>query len=265
MARRVRGRWTLSVLAVLVVLVVAACRSDSDGVSWTTTTTTTIAPTVTLPNPPTTYRTVLPMTTTRTAPNTTTTAPGVVDRLGLPSTIANGEVLRLRARCPYGSDYLYLSVEFKTPEGEPTIPGGVGVRARTSAYAGQKGDGTVDTFAGVNLPPGSYVVQAQCLPSEDRSGTAPPPRTFTPFNVTVTGARRPVRLPPRMDKQWTLVVRGDEAHPREVSGAECWKYGGLVLLVSEGEGGFSTEWQMPESAVVSLEPVIRGSDGCAAR
>jgi hypothetical protein len=261
MARRACGWWLLGV----VVLLAAACRSDPDTVSWTTTTTTTLPPTVTLPNPPTTYRTLLPVTTTRTAPSTTTTVPGVVDRLGLPGTIANGGILRLRARCPYGSDYLSLGVEFRTPEGEP-IAGGVGVRAATSANAGQRGDGSVDTYVGVNLPPGSYVVQAQCVPSEDRGNSpAALPKAFTPFNITVTGDRRAVQVPPRLPQQWTVVRRGDGAHPREVSGAKCWNYGGLVLLVVETEAGFSTTWQMPESEVASIEPVIRGSNRCTAR
>ena len=92
-----------------------------------------------MPNPPTTYRTVLPLTTTRTAPSTTTTAPGVVDRLGLPATIANGAFLRLRGRCPYGSDYVDLGLEFKTPEGQPTVPGGVGVGASTGAVVRSEG------------------------------------------------------------------------------------------------------------------------------
>jgi len=261
MTRRARGSW---LLALLVVLVVAACRSESDRVSSTTTTTVTNSPT--LPNPPTTYRTVLPLTTTRTAPSTTTTAPGVVDRLGLPTTIANGAFQRLRGKCPYGSDYLDLGLEFKTPEGQRTVPGGVGVGASTGASSGQKGDGSVDTFVGVNLPPGNYVVQAQCFAVEDRSNPPhPPPKVFTPFNLNVTGDRQPVRLPLPMLKQWTVVLRRDETHPVEVNGAECWKHGGLILMVSRSEGGFSTTWQMPEYAVVSVEPVIRGSNGCEAR
>jgi hypothetical protein len=163
------------------------------------------------------------------------------------------------------SDYLSLAVEFETPEREP-IAGGIGVAAATSAAAGQKGDGSVDTYVGVNLPPGDYVVQARCIPSEDRS-SAPGqlPKVFTPFNVTVTGARLPVQLPPRRPQQWTVVVRGEEAHPREVSGAKCWTHGGLMLMVVESEAGFSTGWQMPEDAVESVEPVIRGSNRCEPR
>src|SRR4051812_33728482 len=51
MIRSVCGRWLLALLAVIIV---AACWSESEDVSWTTTTTTTVAATVTLPNPPTT-------------------------------------------------------------------------------------------------------------------------------------------------------------------------------------------------------------------
>src|SRR3954452_10758451 len=100
MRRRARS---LCLLVLLALLGVAACRGESDGVAWTTTTTTTITYPPTLPNPPTTYRTVLPATTTRTAPNTTTSAPGVVDRLGLPSTIAHGAILRLPGPCAHRS------------------------------------------------------------------------------------------------------------------------------------------------------------------
>jgi len=261
MTQRARGRWLLALLAVLVI---ASCRSESEGAS--TTTTTTVSHPSTVPNPPTTSRTVLPATTTRTAPSTTTTAPGVVDRLGLPETVSNGELLRLRGRCPYGSDYLSMSVEFKTPEGQSIVPGGIGVGASTGADAGQKGDGSVDSFVGVNLPPGNYVAQAQCTVSEDRSNAPlPPPKVFTPFNISVTGDRLPVQLPLPISKQWTVVLRGDEAHPRAVSGAECWTHDGRILMVAPSEGGFSTGWQMPEGAVASVEPVIRGSNGCEAR
>ena len=89
-------------------------------------------------------------------------------------------------------------------------PAGSASRTPTSAYAGQQGDGSVDAFVGVNLPPGSYVVQAQCVATEDRSNTpAPPPKVFTPFNITVTGDRRSVHLPLLGPKQWTVVMRGD--------------------------------------------------------
>ena len=76
----------------------------------------------------------------------------------------------------------------------------------------------------------------------------------------MTGSR--VHLPLPVPKQWTVVLRGDETHPFEVSGAECWKHGGLILMGWQGEGGFSTMWQISEAAVVSVEPVIRGSNGC---
>jgi hypothetical protein len=159
-----------------------------------------------------------------------------------------------------------MSVEFKTPEGQPIVAGGIGVGSPTGADAGQKGDGSVDAFVGVNLPPGNYVAQAQCTVSEDRSNIPkPPPKVFTPFNISVTGDRLPVRLPLPISKQWTVVLRGDEAHPREVSGAECWKHDGRILLVTQSEGGFSTGWDMPEGVVASVEPVIRGSNGCEAR
>jgi hypothetical protein len=253
MTQRVCGRWLLALLAVVTI---GACRSESDGVSWTTTTTTSVTYPPTLPNPPTTYRTVLPMTTTRTAPSTTTTAPGVVDRLGLAPTIANGDFLRIVGKCPYGSDYVSLSLAFATPEGQPV---GAGISASTSTWAGQKGDGSVSALAGVNLPPGNYVVQAQCVVER-----TPPPKVFTPFNITVTGDRVPTPLPPIPPKEWRVVLRGDEAHPRVVSGAECWKHDGRIVMVNRGEGGFSSTFEMPEDAVVSAEPVIR-STHCEAR
>ncbi len=261
MTQRACGRWLLALLAVLGV---AACRSEPDGVSLSTTTTVTYPATV--PNPPTTTRTLLPATTTRTAPSTTTTAAGVVDRLGLPESVANGAFLRLRGRCPSSSPYLNLALELETPEGRPIVAGGVGVGAPTSAQAGQKGDGSVDAFVGVNLPPGSYVVRARCVVTEDRSNVPkPPPKVFTPFNITVTGDRLPVHLPLLMPKQWTVVLRGDEGHPQEVPGVECWRHDGRILMVWLSEAGFSTGWEVPEDAVVSVEPVIRGSNGCEAR
>jgi hypothetical protein len=82
---------------------------------------------------------------------------------------------------------------------------------------------------------------------------------FASFNVTVTGPKARERGYP---KEWRVVVRADEAAPRSIFSSDCWRHDGRVVLVDQAEGGWSNTFDMAEDEVVSVEPVIAGSEGC---
>jgi hypothetical protein len=60
--------------------------------------------------------------------------------------VRNGQLLRLVGTCPYGSDYIHLSLAFAPVDGPP-LSGGYGyVVAHTSTFSGQVGDGSVSAL-----------------------------------------------------------------------------------------------------------------------
>jgi hypothetical protein len=177
--------------------------------------------------------------------------PGNAGRLGFPAIVRNGEPLRLVGTCPYGSDYISLSLKFERVDGA-TIPESY-VTAPTSTHGGQAGDGSVSALVALNLDPGDYVVKPEC-----RVPRSPSAKVFTPFTITVTG---PTVRYMGGEKEWRVVVRG-ESQPRPIYGSQCWKHDARVAVVAQTNGGFSNFFDMPEADVVSIEPVPAGSSGC---
>jgi hypothetical protein len=116
-------------------------------------------------------------TTTRATSASTTTAaslgPGNVERLGLPTTVRNGEVVHLLGKCPFGDDYMVLSLAFDPVTGGPTA-------GYVAAHTG-KGDGHVDAQVAASVPPGEYVVRPACIMER-----TPPFSVFPTFDITVT-------------------------------------------------------------------------------
>jgi hypothetical protein len=112
----------------------------------------------------TTTTTTLPPSTSTIGRSTAASVAGAVDRLGLPATVRNGEILRLVGDCPSGGDYVALSLSFETADGQPLNVGSfTGITAPTSTWAGQAGDGHVDALISIDLDPGVHVVQPQCV------------------------------------------------------------------------------------------------------